>query len=72
MTVEEFKEQMQDLLNSDEEIELDAKLEDMEDWNSLSYVAFMAMAAEYTEKNIRASEIRSAKTVRDLYDIIAG
>ena len=70
MTVEEFKEQMQDLLNTDEEIEMDAVLENIEDWNSLSYVAFLAMAADFTEKSIRASEVRSAKTVEDLYQLI--
>lgn len=71
MTVEEFKEQMQDILNSDEDIDMDAKLEDIEDWNSLSYVAFLAMAADFTEKSIRASAVRSAKTVSDLYKLIA-
>ena len=72
MTVEEFKEQMLDILNREEEIELDDKLEDIEEWDSLGYVAFLAMAAEFTEKTIRASEVRGAKTVRDLYNLIEG
>ena len=72
MTVEEFKEQMLDILNRDEEVELDEKLEDIEEWDSLGYVAFLAMAAEYTERTIRASEVRGAKTVRDLYNLVAG
>ena len=72
MTVEEFKEQMLDILNRDEEVELDDKLEDIEEWDSLGYVAFLAMAAEYTERTIRASEVRGAKTVRDLYNLVAG
>ncbi len=71
MTVEEFKEQMLDVLNREEEVELDDKLEDIEEWDSLGYVAFLAMAAEFTEKNIRASDVRGAKTVRDLYNLIA-
>lgn len=72
MTVEEFKEQMQDLLNRDEEVELDENLDDIEEWDSLGYVAFLAMAAEFTEKTIKASEVRSAKTVQDLYNLIEG
>ena len=72
MTVEEFKEQMMDILNRDEEVELDDRLEDIEEWDSLGYVAFLAMAAEYTEKTIRASEVRGAETVRDLYNLVAG
>lgn len=71
MSVEEFKEQMLDVLNREEEVELDDKLEDIEEWDSLGYVAFLAMAAEFTEKNIRASDVRGAKTVRDLYNLIA-
>ena len=71
MTVEEFKEQMLDVLNREDEVELDDKLDDIEEWDSLGYVAFLAMAAEFTEKTIRASDVRNAKTVRDLYDLIA-
>ena len=70
MTVEEFKEQMMDVLNREDEVELDDNLDDIEEWDSLSYVAFLAMAADYTERTIRASEVRGAKTVRDLYELI--
>ena len=70
MTVEEFKEQMLDVLNREEEVELDDNLDEIEEWDSLSYVAFLAMAADYTERTIRASEVRGAKTVRDLYELI--
>ena len=70
MTVEEFKEQMLDVLNREDEVELDDNLDDIEEWDSLSYVAFLAMAADYTERTIRASEVRGAKTVRDLYELI--
>lgn len=72
MSKEEFLEQMLDVLNREEEISLDDKLEDIDEWDSLGYVAFLAMAAEYTEKSIRASEVRNAKTVGDLYNLVAG
>ncbi|MBQ9441403.1 MAG: hypothetical protein IJU55_00110 [Selenomonadaceae bacterium] len=72
MSKEEFLEQMLDVLNREEEISLDDKLEDIDEWDSLGYVAFLAMAAEYTEKSIRASEVRGAKTVGDLYNLVAG
>lgn len=70
MTVEEFKEQMLDVLNVEEEVELDTDLADIEEWDSVAYVAYLAMAAEYTDRTIRAAEVRAAKTVRDLYDLI--
>ena len=71
MTVEEFSEQMIDVLNIEEEVDLDTNLADLEEWDSVAYVAYLAMAAEYTERTIRAAEVRDAKTVRDLYNLIA-
>lgn len=70
LTVEEFKEQMLDVLNREEEVDLDTNLADIEEWDSVAYVTYLAMAAEYTERTVRAAEVRNAKTVRDLYDII--
>lgn len=70
MTEQEFKEKMLDVLNREEEVELDTNLNDVEEWDSLAYVAFLTMAAEYTEKTIRAAQVRNAQTMRDLYDLI--
>lgn len=70
MTPEEFKERMLDVLNRDEEVEMDANLDEVEEWDSLGYISYLAMAAEYTDKTIRAAEIRNAKTMQDLYDLI--
>ncbi len=72
MSKEEFLEQMLDILNREEEVSLDDSLDNIDEWDSLGYVAFLAMAAEFTDKTIRASEVRGAKTVRDLYDLVAG
>ena len=71
MSKEEFLEQMLDILNREEEVSLEDKLEDIEEWDSLGYVAFLAMAAEYTDKTIKASEVRGAQTVGDLYNLVA-
>ena len=70
MTTEEFLDGMLDVLNREEEISLDDKLEDIEEWDSLAYVAFLSMAADHTDRTIRASEVRNAETVRDLYELI--
>ncbi len=70
MTTEEFQERMLDVLNREEEVDLDANLDDIEEWDSMGYVAYLAMAAEYTEKIIRAADVRNAVTVRDLYELI--
>ena len=70
MSKEEFKEKILDVLNREEDLEMDTKLSDVEEWDSLAYVAFLAMAAEYTDKTIRASEVRGAQTVGDLYNLV--
>lgn len=70
MTVEEFKEQMLYVLNREEAVDLDTNLADIEEWDSVAYVAYLSMTAEYTDRIIRAAEIRSAKTMRDLYNLI--
>ena len=70
MTKEEFKEKILDVLNREEEVEMETKLSDVEEWDSLAYVAFLAMAAEFTDKTIRASEVRGAETVGDLYELV--
>ena len=72
MSKEEFLEQMMDVLNREEELQLEDSLENIDEWDSLGYVAFLAMAAEYTEKVIKASEVRGAKTVGDLYNLVTG
>ena len=70
MTPEEFQERMLDVLNREEVVDLDTNLNDIEEWDSMGYVAYLAMAAEYTERTIRAMDIRNAVTMRDLYNLI--
>ena len=70
MTPEEFQEIMLDVLNREEIVDLDTNLNDVEEWDSMGYIAYLAMAAEHTEKTIRAKDIRNAVTMRDLYDLI--
>ena len=71
MSREDFLDQMLDVLNREDEINFDDRLEDIEEWDSLGYVAFLAMASEFTDKTIKASQVRNAETVQDLYNLIA-
>jgi acyl carrier protein len=70
MTEQEFKEKMLDVLNREEEVELDTNLNDVEEWDSLAYIAFLTMTADCTDKVIRATQVRNAQTMRDLYELI--
>ena len=52
--MEKFIEKMVDVLDSEEEITAETILSDLEEWDSLSVVSFMAMA----------------KTLKDLYELV--
>lgn len=62
-----FKE---DVLDTDEEITLDMALDDIEEWDSLSVVSFIAMAKLVTGKKVDRQPILAATTVHDLYVLL--
>lgn len=70
LTVENFIEKITDILDSEDEVTMDSVLEDIEEWDSLSLVSYIAMANSSYGKKIDASEIRKAVTVRDLYNLV--
>ncbi len=68
--MEEFLVKLQDMMDSEDELTMDTILTDIEEWDSLSFVGFMAMAnAEYGKK-ISPKDLRKSETVRDLYNLI--
>lgn len=68
--MEKFIEKMVDILDAEEEITMDTVLEDIEEWDSLSVVTYIAMANSSYGKKIDASEVRKASTIQDLYDLV--
>lgn len=62
-----FKE---DVLDTDENISMEMVLDDIEEWDSLSVVSFIAMAKLATGKKVERQPILAAKTVRDLYALL--
>ena len=66
----EFLEKMTDILDCEQEIAMDSILNEIEEWDSLSFVSFLAMAnASYGKKAIPA-DVKSAKTIADLFEIV--
>lgn len=65
-----FMEKMQDLLEREDELNLDMSLEDIDEWDSLSFVAFLAMADKVPGNRATPEAIRDAKTVGDLYALV--
>ena len=71
MTEQEFIEKMQDeVLDTDSEITLEMALADVEEWDSLSFVSFIAMAKELGFTNVNREVVNEAKTVKDLFELM--
>ena len=71
MTEQEFIEKMQeDVLDTDVEIALEMALADVEEWDSLSFVSFIAMAKELGFTNVNREVVNEAKTVKDLFELM--
>lgn len=62
-----FKE---DVLDTDDDITMDMDLNDVEDWDSLSVVSFIAMGKIATGKKLDRQAVLSAETVSDLYALV--
>ena len=65
-----FMAKMQELLEREDELELDMSLEEIEEWDSLSFVAFLAMADKVSGNRATPDAIRAAKTIGDLYVLV--
>lgn len=72
MTENKFIEELIELMDTEEELTMDSVLADIDEWDSLSYVAFLAMASTKTVKKVAPADVKAAVVVRDLYDLIAG
>lgn len=53
------------------EIQVDTAFQDLDEWSSLTNISIIAMVKTTYGKTITGKEIRSSKTVKDLFDLIA-
>ena len=65
-----FIEKMVDLMDTEDDIQMDTVLEDIEEWDSLSYVSFLAWCAKEAKNRVEPDEVRKAKTISDLYQLM--
>ena len=68
--MDKFIEKLIDVMDIEEEITADTVLGDLEEWDSLSLVSFMAMANSEYGKRIVPADVKMAKTVADLYELV--
>lgn len=64
-----FAEQFDDTDSS--EITANTVFQDLEEWSSLTAMSIIAMARTHYNKIVTGREIRSCKTVEDLFNLIA-
>ena len=70
MTKDDFLERMADILDVEDEITLDTNLSELDEWDSLSIVSYVAMANAACGKKVDVKSVREAVTIQDLYDLL--
>lgn len=68
--MEQFLEKMADILDCEQEVTMETVLADLEEWDSLSFVSFMAMVNAAYGKKVNPADVKMAKTIADLYDLV--
>ena len=70
MTKEIFLERMADILDVEDEITLDTNLSELDEWDSLSIVSYVAMANATCGKKVDIKKVKEAVTLQDLYNLL--
>jgi len=65
-----FIEKMKELIDTEMEINGETFLANIEEWDSLSFVSFLTMANVIYGKKVKSEDVRQAKTINDLYNLI--
>ncbi|MCE5286403.1 MAG: hypothetical protein LLG02_11215 [Pelosinus sp.] len=68
--MEKFLQGFTEMLDTVTDVTMDTCLDDLDEWDSLSIVSFAAMSDIEYGKKLVADDIRTAKTVHDLYNLI--
>lgn len=71
MNEQEFIEKMKDeVLDTEDDISLDMSLENVKEWDSLSFVSFIAIAKEAGFTQVNRDSVNRAVTIRDLFELV--
>lgn len=71
MTVEKFLETLEDIMETEEKLTLETNLEDVPEWDSVSMVSFFSFCSvNFPTAKVLPEQIKTAKTVQDLYAIV--
>ncbi len=71
MEVEEFLENLAEIMETEDKLTLETLLDDIPEWDSVSMISFFSFCStKVPNSKILPNQIKSAKTVKDLYEII--
>jgi len=68
--MEQFLGNLCEILELENSLSSDKLLSEIEEWDSLAVVTFIAMADLKYKKTIQISEIRNAIAIADLYELV--
>lgn len=66
MTNEEFLTEMQDVLQTEEDLSMDTVLDDLDEWDSLSVMATMAFLEKSFNVKTTMKDYKEMKTIGDI------
>jgi len=64
--VNEFIDKFKEALDIESECDIDAKLEEFGEWDSMGYISVMSMLDEEYGKEVSADQLKACKTLADL------
>lgn len=69
--MEKFIERIVEMLDTDRIIDQNTLLSDIEEWDSLSVISFLAMVDIKYQKVMSEDDVIKAKSIQDLYNLVA-
>jgi acyl carrier protein len=69
MNEQEFLDFFKRLLDTTEEIEMDTEFRYLDEWSSLTGLAFITDMGEKYGKTITPAEVKASETIEDLYNL---
>ena len=72
MEIKEFIDNFAELFEDTDpsEFKEDTEFQELDDWSSVAALSIMAMVLDTYKISLRADEIRKAKTIKDLYNLV--
>ena len=67
----EFIDKFKEALDIESECDIDAKLEEFGEWDSMGYISVMSMLDEEYGKEVSADQLKACKTLADLYKLVS-